>query len=212
MDHRLVAFASAAAIIIVVPGPSVVFTVGRALAVGRSAALSTVAGNAVGVFLQVLGVAVGVGQVIAQSAAAFTVLKLVGAAYLVHLGLTAVRRRHDLVRAITASDDCGRRIGRLRSGLDGLVVGVTNPKSVVFFVAFLPQFVDVGGSVFAQVVVLGAIFVMLALVLDSAWALAAGSARTWLVSSPRRSAAVGGVGGLAMIGVGVGVATAGPAQ
>ncbi len=211
MDHRLLAFAAAAAVVIAIPGPSVVFTVSRALAAGRSAALATVLGNAVGVFLQVVAVAVGLGQLVAQSAAAFTVLKLVGAAYLVYLGIAAFRHRHDVVRAMQRSAE-GRRIGAARSVVDGLVVGVLNPKSVVFFVAFLPQFVDVRGPVGTQILLLGALFVAIGLVLDSVWALAAGSARDWFASSPRRIAAVGGAGGLALIGLGVGVAATGSSQ
>lgn len=212
MDHRLLTFAVAAAVVIVIPGPSVVFTVGRALAAGRSAALATVVGNAVGVFLQVVAVAVGLGHLVAQSAAAFTVLKLVGAAYLVYLGITAFRHRHDVVRAMQRSAGDARQVGPARSVVDGLVVGVLNPKSVVFFVAFLPQFVDARGPVATQILLLGAFFVAIGLVLDSVWALAAGSARAWFASSPRRIAAVGGAGGLAMIGLGVGVAATGSSQ
>ncbi|WP_226368228.1 LysE family translocator [Pseudonocardia sp. ICBG162] len=212
MDHRLLAFAAAAAVVIVIPGPSVVFTVGRALAAGRSAALATVVGNAVGVFLQVVAVAVGLGHLVAQSAAAFTVLKLVGAAYLVYLGIAAFRHRHDVVRAMQRSAGDARRVGPARRVVDGLVVGVLNPKSVVFFVAFLPQFVDARGPVVTQILLLGAFFVAIGLVLDSVWALAAGSARAWFASSPRRIAAVGGAGGLAMIGLGVGVAVTGSSQ
>ncbi|MEJ8282095.1 LysE family translocator [Pseudonocardia spirodelae] len=206
MDTRLLAFTAAAALVVAVPGPSVVFTVGRALAHGRRVALATVAGNALGIVVQVLAVAAGLGPLVAGSATAFTVLKLGGAAYLVWLGIHAIRHRHEAGAALAAAAGAGDRVGAVRALRDGAVVGLLNPKSVVFLVAFLPQFVDPAGGVAAQIVLLGAVFVLVALVLDSVWALGAGAARDRLARSPRRLAAVGAAGGVTMIGLGVGVA------
>ena len=210
MDERLIAFCLAAALLIVVPGPSVVFAVGRALSVGRRRALAAVVGNELGLMVQVAAVAGGLGAIITASAVAFTVLKLAGAAYLVVLGVNAIRRRHEAFAALgrTGATPDGRR-GVGRAVLDGVAVGSLNPKSAVFFTAFLPQFVDPGAPVAGQVLLLGAVFAGIALVLDSLWVLAAGTARTWFARSPRRLAAVGGAGGVAMIGLGVGVGASG---
>jgi threonine/homoserine/homoserine lactone efflux protein len=205
--EHLLAFVIASAAVIAVPGPSVLFTITRSLTLGRQAGVATVAGNAAGVYLQVIAVAIGLGAVVERSATLFTVIKLAGAAYLVFLGVQAVRHRYALRDALGQSVDPKslRRILR-----DGVVVGLMNPKSIVFFAAVLPQFVDPSaGAVPQQLLLLGAMFVGLALVLDSAWAVAAGTARAWLVRSPRRLELIGGAGGVTMIGLGVGLALSG---
>lgn len=203
------AFVVASAVLIAIPGPSVLFAVGRALSLGRTRALAAVVGNATGVSLQVVLVAVGLGELIARSAVAFAVIKVVGAVYLVHLGAAAIRRRGE---AWTAADTAPPARGMVRSLTDGVVVGATNPKTVIFFVAFLPQFVDRAGGVAAQIAVLGAVFAAICVALDSVWVLAAGRARDWFARSPRRLAAIGGTGGLAMVGLGVGLAFTGRAD
>lgn len=204
---RLAAFVGAAALIIAISGPSVVFAISRALVVGRRNALASVVGNALGVLLQVAGLAVGLGELIERSVLAFTVIKLVGAAYQVWLGVQAIRHRHDAaahLAAATATTDTGLA----RSVLRGVPVGLFNPKTVVFFAAFLPLFVDPARGVPGQLLVLGALFAGLAVVLDSVWAITAASARTWFRRSPRRLAGLGALGGVAMIGLGAGAATA----
>ena len=205
--EHLLAFVIAAAVIIGVPGPSVLFTITRSLTLGRSAGVATVFGNAAGVYVQVIAVAFGLGAIVERSVTVFTLIKLVGAGYLVFLGIQAVRHRHALRDALGQSVDPKtlRRILR-----DGFVVGLMNPKSIVFFAAVLPQFVDrAAGGVPQQLLVLGAIFVGLAIMIDGLWAVAAGSARTWLVSSPRRLELIGGAGGVTMIGLGAGLALSG---
>ncbi len=198
---HLAGFALVALVLIVIPGPSVLFVVGRALALGRGAALLTVAGNAAGEFVQVLAVAAGVGELVQRSAAAFEVMRLVGAAYLVFLGVRAVLRRREGRGALPAERPVP---GRRRIVADGLLVGVTNPKSLAFFLAVLPGFVDASrGAVFLQLLVLGVIWTAIALASDSAWALVAGQARGWLGRSPRRLEAMSATGGTAMIGLGV---------
>ncbi len=207
---RLLAFAAMSFLLIVIPGPSVLFVVGRALAQGRRAALTTVVGNTLGAYVLVVAVALGVGSVVERSAVVFTTLKLVGAAYLVHLGVKAVRQRRSLHAAFTGD---GPVHGGLRTLWEGFAVGVANPKTIVFFAAVLPQFVDrEQGHVAWQMLLLGLIFNAIAVISDSMWGLAAATARTWFARSPRRLAMVGGVGGLSMIGLGVTVAATGRAD
>lgn len=202
----MLAFAVTSALLIIVPGPSVLFVISRGVALGRTAALLTVVGNAAGVFVQVLAVAAGLGAVLERSAVLFDAVRLVGAAYLVHLGVQAVRHRRELstVLDVTATRPA-RSILR-----EGFVVGITNPKLVIFFTAVLPQFVDPdGGPVPLQLLALGAIFVVLALILDSCWGLAAGTARTWLAGRPHRLERLGGAGGLVIVGLGLRLAVTG---
>lgn len=204
---HLLAFTVTAFIIILIPGPSVLFTVSRAIVLGRVAGVATVAGNTVGAFTQVVAVAFGIGPLIERSIALFTVLKLAGAGYLIFLGVQAVRHRHSLAEALGQPVE---RKSTARIVLDGFTVGVTNPKIIVFFSAILPQFVDrQAGGVPAQIITLGAIFAGVALLSDSAWALAAGTVRAWLSKSPRRLALLGGTGGLAMIAIGTRLAFTG---
>ena len=204
---HLVAFTLTAFILIAVPGPSVLFTVSRAIALGRAAGVATVAGNTVGAFAQVVAVAFGIGPLVERSVALFTVLKLAGAGYLMFLGVQAIRHRRSLAEALGAEVE---RKTTARMMLDGFAVGATNPKVVVFFAAMLPQFVDrQAGHVPVQIIMLGAIFAGIALISDSTWAVAAGTVRAWLASSPRRLALLGGTGGLLMIGIGARLALTG---
>jgi threonine/homoserine/homoserine lactone efflux protein len=204
--EHLLAFLLAGVVLVVVPGPSVLFIVGRALAHGRRAALTSVAGNTTGVAVIVVAVALGVGAVAAASAAVFSVLKLAGAAYLVYLGVQTWRHRGDLA---TVMGRPGGPPGR-RVFLQGMAVGATNPKVLVLFVALLPQFTDPSaGNPAVQMLVLGLLFTALAATLDSVWGLAAGAARDWFATSPARLRRVGGAGGLMMIGLGATLALTG---
>jgi threonine/homoserine/homoserine lactone efflux protein len=203
----LLAFSATAFALIVIPGPSVLFVISRGVALGRRAAVATVLGNAAGAYAQVVVVALGLGALIERSATLFTAVKLVGAAYVVYLGVQAIRHRERLARVIDAAT---APRGRRRILREGFVVGVTNPKAAVFMAAVLPQFTDPAmGHVPIQLLVLGLVFVAIALVSDSIWGLAAGSARAWLGRSPRRLEALGGIGGLVMIGLGVRLAVTG---
>ncbi|QIS21367.1 LysE family translocator [Nocardia terpenica] len=204
---RLVAFAAMSLLLLVIPGPSVVFLIGRALAHGRRTALATVVGSAGGAYVLVVAVAFGVGAVVERSAAVFTVLKLAGAAYLVYLGVKALRQGTSL-QAVVTGDGVTHSVAR--SLWEGFAVEVSNPKTIVFFVAVLPQFVDRSrGHEALQMLVLGLVFTVLGVVSDSVWGLAASTARDWFGRSPRRLSLVGGVGGLTMIGLGVAVAVTG---
>ena len=197
----LAAFAVVSFVLIVIPGPSVMFVVGRALSLGRRAALVTVAGNATGFYVQVVLVAVGLGAIVERSVAAFTLVKLVGAAYLVFLGVQAI-----VHRSVNAGPSIGEAavVNHRSLFIDGFVVGVANPKTIIFFAATLPQFVDRGAApAGVQMLALGVLFAAIALVSDSVWGLAAGTARTWFVNSPRRLEMVSAAGGVAIVGLGV---------
>jgi threonine/homoserine/homoserine lactone efflux protein len=204
---QVAAFAAAALVLIVIPGPGVLFVIGRALAHGRRTALLSVAGHAAGNWVVAVCVALGVGTVVERSAAVFTAVRLAGAAYLVWLGVQAFRRRHSLARVL---DSAAAPRGDVRAAREGLVVGVTNPKAVILFAAVLPQFVDrSAGHVPVQMLILRAISIVIGLASDSCWGLAASTVRSWFARSPRRLGLVGGAGGLAMIGLGLTLALTG---
>jgi threonine/homoserine/homoserine lactone efflux protein len=206
---HVLAFAALVSVLVAIPGPSVLFTISRALTVGRRAALLTVVGNELGLCVQVVAVAFGVGAVVQRSAQVITVIKLAGAVYLVFLGVQAVRHRRSMAEALTARITPVRPLRAIR---DGFVVGLANPKTIVFFLVGLPAFTTTAPGhlpVPAQMLILGALFPVVALVLDSVWAAVAGTARQWLVGSPRRLALIGGAGGLVMIGLGVSIAATG---
>jgi len=206
---HVLTFAAIATVIIAIPGPSVLFTVSRALSVGRASALFTVAGNELGGCAQVVAVAFGVGALLQRSAAVFSIVKWAGAGYLAYLGIQAIRHRRSMAEALAARVAPVRPSRAIR---DGFVVGVTNPKTSVFLVVTLPGFTSHGAGHFPaqiQMLMLGMLFPAIALVLDSAWAAAAGTARQWLARSPRRLALIGGTGGLVMIGLGLSIAVTG---
>jgi threonine/homoserine/homoserine lactone efflux protein len=205
----LTTFLVASILFIQVPGPSLLFTIGRALTVGRSDALWSVVGNALGLVVQILGITLGLGALVAASAAAFTVLKLVGAVYVVWLGIQAIRHRGDARAALLASDVDPRRTSAAASVRTGLVVGATNPKTIVFFAAFLPQFVNESAPAAPQLLLLGGIFSVMAVASDSVWVLVASRARDWFARKPERLDRMGAAGGVMMIGLGATLATAG---
>jgi len=192
--------------IIVIPGPSVMFVVSRALAYGRRAAALTVIGNTCGEYLQVIAVAFGIGLLVEHVVALFTALKAIGAAYLIYLGAKAILERKQLESALEAP--------RLKTSrgyfLQGFAVGATNPKSMIFLVAILPEFVSrPAGDVPAQILLLGLFFSAIAMVSDNVWGIAAGTARSWFAKSPKRLEMIGGFGGLAIIGIGLRLALTG---
>ena len=198
--ETLATFVVAAFVMVVIPGPTVLFTIGRAMALGRLGGFLSILGTALGSILLVIAVALGVGTVVAQSIVLFTIVKVLGAGYLVFLGVQAIRHRKDA--AATVTGPVARRSGVRLLG-EGFVVGVTNPKSIAFFLAILPQFVDLhAGSVPMQLFVLGTIVVAIGVACDAIWVLLASTAREWFGRSPRRIEAMGATGGLLMIGLG----------
>ncbi|APH44057.1 lysine transporter LysE [Microbacterium sp. 1.5R] len=198
--ETLATFVVAAFVMVVIPGPTVLFTIGRAMALGRLGGFLSILGTALGSILLVVAVALGVGTVVAQSIVLFTIVKVLGAGYLVFLGVQAIRHRKDA--AATVTGPVARRSGVRLLG-EGFVVGVTNPKSIAFFLAILPQFVDLhAGSVPMQLFVLGTIVVAIGVACDAIWVLLASAAREWFGRSPRRIEAMGATGGVLMIGLG----------
>lgn len=197
---NLLAFALASALLIALPGPSVLFVIGRSLALGRVGGLLSVLGNAIGLAPVIAAVALGLGALVTDSIVLFTVVKFIGAAYIVYLGIQAIRHRR---RAATGIGGSLAVRSRWRLLSEGFFVGLSNPKSIVFFVAVLPQFVDYrAGAVPLQMAALGLVFLVLALLGDSVWALAAGSARDWFAKSPKRMEQLALGGGVMMIGLG----------
>jgi threonine/homoserine/homoserine lactone efflux protein len=200
--HQWEAFLVASFLFIQLPGPSLLFTIGRALSVGRREALMSVVGNGLGLLTQVVAVGLGLGALVAASATAYTVVKLVGAAYVIHLGIQAIRHRGEGQESLEPGPALPRRRGR---GLRiGYVVGLTNPKTIVFFVAFLPQFTDgSAGHLGLQMAALGLVFCTMAVCSDSAWALVALRARAWFARDPHRLERLSAAGGTMMVGLGV---------
>lgn len=205
--ERLTVFVTVVTVLIAVPGPSVLFVVSRGVALGRRAAVSTAVGNEAGLLIQVALVAFGLGEVLARSFLVFSILKFAGALYLIHLGVQAWRHRKLwMVEERTISEVS--RPGRVFR--EGFIVGVSNPKGLLIFGAVLPQFVDPAtGNTQLQLLLLGLICVLIALVSDATWGLLAGTARNWLARSPRRLSWLGGASGVVMIGLGVRLAFSG---
>jgi threonine/homoserine/homoserine lactone efflux protein len=204
---QVLGFAVTCLIVIAIPGPSVLFVIGRALAYGRRTALASVAGNVAGVQVVAMSVALGVGTLVQRSGAVFGVVKFGGAGYLVWLGVKAIRHRRSLQSAIVVA---AAPRGGWRAAAEGFTVGVANPKAYVLFAAVLPQFANSSaGHVPVQLLLLSLVSLPIGLISDGSWGLAASGARAWFANSPRRLELVGGLGGLTMIGLGVTLALTG---
>jgi threonine/homoserine/homoserine lactone efflux protein len=205
---RLVAFLLTVYVLILIPGPSVLFVVSRGVALGRRAALATVLGNTSGLLLQLVLVVVGLGSVLASSETVYTVLKLIGGAYLIVLGLRSIRDRKKLAVALAPTAVARQPLRRIVR--EGFVVGATNPKGLLIFTAVLPVFIDPErGHQTIQLATMGVIVAAIAVLSDGCWALASGAARTWLGRSPRRLERMSAGGGVTMIALGVGLALTG---
>ena len=201
----LAVFALASFLLIVVPGPAVLYVVTRSIAQGRRAGLVSMLGVEAGGLVHVTAAAIGLSAIIASSATAFTVVKLAGAAYLISIGVRRLVARGEALPAATVA---GRSAKRLFA--QGVVVNVLNPKTAVFFLAFLPQFVDPArGTVTLQFLVLGLTFVAVAMISDGAYALAAGTAGDWLRGSERVRRWLGRFSGAVFVGLGVTAALTG---
>lgn len=197
--QTLLLFAVAALALIVVPGPAVLYIVAHSIDRGRRAGLVSALGVATGGLVHVTAAAVGLSALLVSSAAAFTVVKVAGALYVIVVGLSTLLRGKDEPVVGPPSE---RRLRRIYG--QGVVVNVLNPKTALFFLAFLPQFVDRDvGSVGTQIVVLGILFVVLAVSSDSLWALAAGTASGWLRGNPRFLAVQRYVSGTVFVALGV---------
>ena len=180
---HLLGFALASLVLIVIPGPGVLFIVGRALAHGRL-------GHAAGNYVVAACVAVGLGALLQRSEQAFVIVKVTGALYLIWLGIHAIRQRKSLADAFAVAVTPREGWRALR---DGVAVGITNPKAYILFGAILPQFVNRGaGNVPAQMLLLALVSVSIGAISDCSWAYAASAVRTWFARSPRRFELVGG--------------------
>lgn len=202
-DH-LLEFLVASFVIILVPGPSVLFTVARAIAWGRTVALMTVFGNALGMLVMAALVAFGFGPFLERSPLLYALVQWAGGLYLVWLGIDALRHRElHAERMVDQGPTAPTNLHTLR---EGFVVGILNPKSLVFFAAVFPQFVDRGaGHVSLQLMVLGFIFAAIAVLSDGAWGVVAGTARAWLADNPRRLVTMRVIGGCVMMVLGAAV-------
>jgi len=199
--EAFVTFIIASLVLIAIPGPSVMFSVGRSLALGKKFGVLTVLGNAMGTFVWIVLVAVGLGAVIASSEIAYQVIRYGGAAYLIYLGIMTIVHRHD------KTPDLGGNLKKQSVGKtlrEAFIVGVSNPKTAVFFLAVLPQFVNYSaGNLWFQMLVLGLIFEVLGIIGDMTYALAAGYARDWLARNPRRLTVIIATGGAIIIALGL---------
>lgn len=195
----LLGFIVAALVVLLIPGPGVIYVVARSLAQGQRAGLISVLGLAAGALVHAIAAAIGLSAVLLASATAFGVIKFLGAAYLIYLGIRALLSRGSGSTFETPVPESNQRLF-----VDGVVISVFNPKIAVFFLAFLPQFVDpVVGSVAQQLLMLGLLYVFLAICTDGAYALFAGHIRTLLSGRVMRGRVPQYASGLVYIGLGV---------
>lgn len=197
-SSTLLLFGAAALALILVPGPAVLYIVAQSIDRGRLAGFVSALGIAVGALVHVTAAAIGLSSLLVSSATAFSVVKYAGAAYLIGLGLWTILRRPD-----EAAVEIPKERKLSRRFWQGVVVNILNPKTALFFFAFLPQFVDPDkGSAALQIGVLGLVFVALAIVCDCSWALAAGTASERLRGSRRFLAVQRYVSGSVFVGLG----------
>jgi len=202
LPSRLWEYLIATILIILAPGPSVLFTIARAIAWGRVAAIATVIGNAAGMFLVSVLVALGIGPLLQRSEILYNGIQWAGGAYLIYLGYAAIAASK--VDAADMQKTVGSKPSFFTSVRNGFWVGVLNPKSVVFFAAILPQFIDQEkNNVTAQLLLLGAIFALIALISDGSYGLLAGTIRQWLAGDVRRLIFMRLTGGVVMIALGI---------
>lgn len=203
----LLAYIGATVLIVAVPGPGVLFMVGRSLALGYRGGMLSMLGNALGLLPPLIAVILGLGAFLASVPEALVVVKLLGACYLVWMGVQTIRQRR-----LGTTDDVAETAmpSTRRLLIEGFLVGATNPKPLVFFLAVIPQFVEVGrGPAWQQMLVLGAVFMIIALIGDSSWTLAAAAARSWMLQRPERLTQIRSVGGALLIILGVILAVSG---
>lgn len=198
-------FLTASLVLLIVPGPAVMYIVTRSADQGTRAGLVSVAGIHLGTLVHIAAAVAGLSAVIATSAAAFTVVKLAGAVYLVWLGVRTLRRRGNEEIDIDRQERSLRRVF-----WDGTVVNVLNPKTAIFFLAFVPQFVEpAAGSATLQLVTLGGLFIAIGLFTDACYAIAGGAIGDWLGRRPHLDGRRRLVSGITYIGLGVTAALSG---
>ncbi len=192
----------AAILIILAPGPSVLFAIARAIAWGRATAIATVAGNALGMFSLSILIAFGLGPILEESELAFLSVQILGGLYLIYLGIDALR--HSKVHAEDMVNQGDIRPSAIKSIKDGFWVGALNPKGLVFFAAILPQFLDKNSeNLTAQLLIMGATFALLAFLGDGTWGVLAGTVRIWMAKSPIRLIRLRQLGGAVIVLLGI---------
>ena len=209
LPSRFPEYLVAAILIILAPGPSVLFAIARAITWGRASAIAAVAGNALGMLTLSILVAFGLGPILEASKIAFLAIQFFGGAYLLYLGIEAIRHSKLHAAAMVSEGEIAgaieQRPSQLRSIRDGFWVGALNPKGLVFFAAILPQFLDRSPSASAtgQLLAMGLTFAILAFALDGTWATLAGTVRNWLATTPSRLVFLRRVGGVVMLLLGI---------
>lgn len=199
----LTTFLVASIVLAVTPGPGVVYIVTRSMVQGRQSGMASVAGVAIGNLGNAVAASLGLAALFAASSVAFSIVKYLGAAYLIYLGIQTIRHRAE-TSVPTVAEVPLRTVFR-----DGLVVALFNPKTAVFFAAFLPQFFSAGQSYLAQSVTLGTIFVLIAAVSDSGYALAASAIAQWLTARRQLGRLGAWLGGVTYLALGVATALIG---
>jgi threonine/homoserine/homoserine lactone efflux protein len=198
----LLVFAGAALLLLIVPGPAVLYIVSQSIEHGRRAGLTAVLGIHAGTLVHITAASLGLSAILVSSAAAFTVVKVAGACYLIYLGLRAILDREGRSAAVGPG---GAQLGRIFR--QGALVNITNPKTALFFFAFLPQFVDPSrGAAGVQIAVLGGVFMLLGMVSDAMFGLLAGTAAGWVRARPRSRRVQRWLTGTIFIGLGVATA------
>ena len=202
--QNLAQFVLASVAIILVPGPSVMFVIARAVAWGRLTALLTALGNALGMLLLSVFIAVGLGPLLQRYELLLIVVQVLGGMYLIHLGIDAWRHKQEHADDMVKIEEV--KPSNYQILRQGFTVGALNPKALVFFSAVFPQFVDPDvGLITIQLLIFGAIFTALALILDGTWGVLVGSSRDWFVTSRKRLVFLRTVGAVVMMALGVGV-------
>jgi threonine/homoserine/homoserine lactone efflux protein len=202
IPSRFPEYLVASVLIILAPGPSVLFAIARAIAWGRATAVATVVGNALGMFALSILIAFGLGPILERSELAFITVQILGGLYLIYLGVDALK--HSRIAASEMVNQGDIRPSHLRSIRDGFWVGALNPKGLVFFAAILPQFLDRDGkNLTGQLLLMGATFAVLAIIGDGTWGLLAGTVREWMASSPMRLVLLRRLGGAVIILLGL---------
>lgn len=188
--------------IILAPGPSVLFTIARAIAFGRATAVATVLGNSLGMFTVSILVALGLGPIFQHHHLIYVTMQWFGALYLIYLGIDAIA--HSKAHADAMTDLKEERPSFWRAVQQGYTVGVLNPKGIIFFAAILPEFADSSkGHLTAQLVLMGFIFVFLGFFCDGTWGMLAGTLRKWLAAKAERLVLLRKIGGVVMIALGI---------
>ena len=202
IPSRFWEYVVATTLIIWAPGPSVLFTIARAVSWGRTVALATVLGNVLGEFTISVIVAVGLGPVLQRSHPFYIGVQWLGAFYLIYLGIDALRHSREHAQSMT--DLSGGKPSIAKTIREGYLVGVLNPKTLVFFAAILPQFVDrPKGHLVTQLLLLGTVFCIIALLSDGTWGIIAATIRVWLSSEAKRLERLRMCGGVVMVGLGL---------